>query len=353
MSEFRRANGRFITKALHERNIKIHNISPKQDNVSYSAADHSYAAVINEAGQSPILEQADIRNIYTHREEICFDDDEFLLDAVCYTGKPWTDGRVVVELGVFFNALTCKECSLPLEPSKAMEPDMVIGMVKRAKEEGVNVIRIIGDEDSTTIARARREVYETLGKGSDLNHLKKILGNSLYDLKKTHKVLSPKVIKYLQKMYSYAIVQNQGNEKELAANLSAIVPHCFGDHTKFSDKWCGYSKDPENYKHHSLPYGKDLTGDELKKDLTKIFDAKIKDAKNLSYIGSTQPNESLNMTVSSKASKRINYSESRSLTCRVEAAVAQMNNGYGYIAEVSYPNLSMICMPLYIVHEFY
>ena len=105
---------------------------------------------------------------------------------------------------------------------------MVIEMMKKATEKGVKVSRIIGDEDSTTIARARREVDETLKKGSDLNHLKKILGNQLYDLKKKYKVLCPKIIKYLQKMYTYAITQNQGKEKDLADNLKALFPIVLG-----------------------------------------------------------------------------------------------------------------------------
>ena len=126
--------------------------------------------------------------------------------------------------------------------SKAMEPDMVIQMLKDSEARGVKVRRLIGDEDTTTIARARREVDAELEKGSDINHMKKILGNKLYDLKKKHKILTPKVIKYLQKMYTYALKQNQGNPTSISAAVSCIVPHCFGNHDLCESSWCGYKK---------------------------------------------------------------------------------------------------------------
>ena len=215
---------------------------------------------------------------------------------------------------------------------------MVINILKDTRDHGVKVKCIIGDEDSTTIARARREVDQTLKKGSDSNHLKKILGNKLYNLKASnkYKLLTPKVIQYLQKMYTYALRQNQGNPDAMLRSLSAIVPHRFGDHTLCEEKWCGYLKDPKGYKHSSLPYGKDLTGEDLKKALTDVFNDRMKDASKLSYLGSTQANESLNMAVAAKASKRINYSESKSLQRRVEAAVLQKNIGYSYVAAVSH-----------------
>ena len=77
----------------------------------------------------------------------------------------------------------------------------------------------------------------------------------------------------------------------------------------------------------------------------KIFNEKAQQASKYTHIGSTQANKSLNMTVSSKASKRVNYSESTSLKRRVEAAVAQKTLGYKYIAYVSCPNLGMSCIP--------
>ena len=115
--------------------------------------------------------------------------------------------------------------------SKAMEADMVTQILKDSKSHGVRINQIIGDEDSTTIARARREVNYELTKGSDMNHLKKILGNKLHELKRRHKALTPKVISHFQTMYTVALHQNVGNAEATTANLWAIVPHSFGDHS--------------------------------------------------------------------------------------------------------------------------
>ena len=107
-----------------------------------------------------------------------------------------------------------------------MEPDMVVDMLNNIEGHVVNVKGIIGDEDTTTIARARKEVNAALQKDSDMNHLKKTLGNHLYDIRsaKKHKTLTPKVIKYLQKMYCYAIKQNQGDPEKLAKSLYLQKP---------------------------------------------------------------------------------------------------------------------------------
>lgn len=52
-------------------------------------------------------------------------------------------------------------------------------------------------------------------------------------------------------------------------------------------------------------------------------------------MGSTQANESLNMTIASKAPKRCHFSGSASLNYRVAAGVAQKNIGHGYITKVN------------------
>ena len=235
--------------------------------------------------------------------------------------------------------------------SKAMEPDMIIEMVKEASNCGVKVKTLVGDEDSTTIARVRREVDNEIQKGSDYNHICKILGNTLHELKnkKKHKSLTNTVIKYLQTMYSYALKQNQGNSTGLSAAILSIIPHAFGNHDGCTDhKWCRWKHSPTTYKHASLPHGKDLVGETLKRDLTEIFKARANEAHKLVILGSTQANESMNMTVSSKANKRIHFSESTALTSRVEAAVAQKNFGYDYVPIV---NNELLLSPGKFTHQ--
>ncbi|CAC5424249.1 unnamed protein product [Mytilus coruscus] len=48
--------------------------------------------------------------------------------------------------------------------AKAMEPDMVVDMVKESRSKGANITAIIGDEDTTTIARLRAKVDPTIDK---------------------------------------------------------------------------------------------------------------------------------------------------------------------------------------------
>ena len=55
--------------------------------------------------------------------------------------------------------------------------------------------------------------------------MKKNLGNALYKMKSEgHKELSDKVIKYVQKLFMYAITQNTDNTDGLWAALQTAVP---------------------------------------------------------------------------------------------------------------------------------
>ena len=69
-----------------------------------------------------------------------------------------------------------------------------------------------------------------------------------------------------------------------------IVPHCFADHERCDEKWCS-GKCDASYKRKSLPYGRDLCRDELKKDLNWVFEKHAKNADALSPNGSTSANE--------------------------------------------------------------
>lgn len=53
--------------------------------------------------------------------------------------------------------------------------------------------------------------------------------------------------------------------------LLRIIPHGFGKHDACSESWCSYEVDPETYKHTTLPYGRNLSGAELRKDLDAVF----------------------------------------------------------------------------------
>ncbi|CAG2201766.1 unnamed protein product [Mytilus edulis] len=171
-----------------------------------------------------------------------------------------------------------------------MEADMVIEMVKDVQSKGCTVDALVGDEDSTTIGRVRANISNSIEKISDRNHLKKILGNSLYSLKKNHPVLTVKIIKYLQSCFNYIIAQGEG---------------------------------------------KPLSGSSLQKSLENVFEGYAKNSIKLSTVGSTQANESFNRMVSAKAPKHVHYSSSGNLNYRVAASVAQKNTGHRYLVNVN------------------
>ncbi|XP_065196400.1 uncharacterized protein LOC135827891 [Sycon ciliatum] len=140
-------------------------------------------------------------------------------------------------------------------------------------------------------------------------------------------------MKYVQKLFMYAITQNRGNSTGLKAALNTTVPHMYGDHAACGE-WCKYGDDPDSYRHKSLPFGKDLTSEITQAALTKIFSVYADNAEKLVHHGSSQANESLNNTVASKQPKSRHYGSSPSFNFRVGAAVAQKNVGYTYVADV-------------------
>ena len=84
--------------------------------------------------------------------------------------------------------------------------------------------------------------------------------------------------------------------------LKCIIPHAFCDHTSCDTSWCGYPKEGTLYKHRSLPYNKDLYGQDLKKALTVIFNEYATDtvAQKLIPFANSPRNESLNGMIGSK-----------------------------------------------------
>ena len=84
--------------------------------------------------------------------------------------------------------------------------------------------------------------------------------------------MSNEVIKYFGKCFSYTVAhQNAGNVVGLKQSIELIVPHAFGIHGNCKE-WCAYKKDSATHKHKDLPYGKDLTGENLRKALEEVFE---------------------------------------------------------------------------------
>lgn len=129
------------------------------------------------------------------------------------------------------------------------------------------------------------------------------------------------------------VSQNKGNVSGIGNGLKALVGHLFWDHECCSSSWCGYQRD-KAYQHSNLPYGKDLTSQDLKKGLGKAVSWKLNEPSQKTNLSSSQANESLNNTIASKAPKAKHYYASASLSYRVGTAVLQKNEGYSYVSKV-------------------
>ena len=224
--------------------------------------------------------------------------------------------------------------------SKSMEREVACELWSNAPQSGVKFSVFVGDDDSTTLADIRNKVPYGVEKWSDIVHVKRSLNTRLYNLKDRFKgsncsILSPKVINYLTKCFSYCINKNVGDSESLKQGLKNIIPHAFGEHTCCNISWCGYKQNPAGYKHTDLPHGKDLFGDSLKKALSDIFEEYSTDivVNKLVHCANSQRNESLNSTIGSKNPKTRFYGGSESNDFRVACGVAQTNIGYNYIGK--------------------
>lgn len=141
---------------------------------------------------------------------------------------------------LFTNDPTDHDCRKNFAGSaKSMEAAIATDLTSRIMELGYRINCITMDEDSTTINRVKTCVDPEIEKKSDKNHIKKSLSNSLYSIKKDHKLLSVTVINYLVKCACYAISQNKENPENLDKTLRAIIPHAFGEHGDCNESWCG------------------------------------------------------------------------------------------------------------------
>ena len=219
--------------------------------------------------------------------------------------------------------------------SKAMEPAAGADVAKQIEDSGLPVDVLIMDEDATTIPKIAAAVQHSVTKWSDMNHIRKHLGNALYTLQKVHRTSLPvATISWLQKCFTYAVAQNKGSAENVEAAIKTIVPHAFGEHDKCG-AWCQYKTDPENYTHKHTPNGEDLQGEKLKEELSAVFNKLASNAAKIAPYASTKDVESFNNIVATKAPKSRHYAGSEALKGRVNCAVAQKNCGIGYVNQVN------------------
>ena len=141
------------------------------------------------------------------------------------------------------------------------------------------------------------------------------------------------VIRGIMKNFNYLVQQNRGNEDAIVEGLQALGLHPFGNHSMCNESWCGH-KDNPNLKFKNLPFGKPLSDCKLQVALQDMFNSYLSKGKQLSMLGSTQANESLNKTIASKAPKAHHFSSSANLNYCVAAGVCQKNIGEKYVLSV-------------------
>ena len=217
--------------------------------------------------------------------------------------------------------------------SKSMEANVAVELFSGALSSGVAYTTYVGDYDSATESHLKTLATYDIEKWSDINHASRALGTRLYAAKGKVKGLTPNIISYIQRCFTYCVNQNKGQPLLLMEGFSTIVPHAFGDHNKCSASWCGYKKDPKGYKHGDLPGGKDLKGEDLRavlEDALRPFMCE-ESAKKLAPGGSSQRNECVNSVVGSKAPKIRHYGGSESSDFRTAAGITQFNEGHSYV----------------------
>uniref|UniRef100_A0ABD2XAY9 Exonuclease domain-containing protein n=1 Tax=Trichogramma kaykai TaxID=54128 RepID=A0ABD2XAY9_9HYME len=205
--------------------------------------------------------------------------------------------------------------------AKSMEAaagDHMINNSNILKEVGLNARVVIGDEDSSSIAKIRKNNSKTIYKLIDTNHRVKNHSKELYELAKTHKELNRKgVIKHLKKCLSYAVSQNRGQTAKLAKIILSIPDHVFGQHENCGE-WC-----KKDRKKHTI----ELKSEELYNALKSFYTKYSINAYKFAVPASSQANESVNNIIAQKAPNSIYYSRSASADYRVANAVCTKNDG--------------------------
>ncbi|XP_034948881.1 uncharacterized protein [Chelonus insularis] len=221
--------------------------------------------------------------------------------------------------------------------AKAMEAHAAAQLAAKSeilKSSNSEIGVFISDNDSSSICAVRNATDHTVVKQSDRNHVSKGVKNLLYKTANNKDIngLTGDAINYLHRCYTYSVAQNEGNTKNMAAAIRNIPYHAFDIHENCGN-WCGYLKDPENYK-HSVLFHKDFKNEVLFKKICETFNKLAQNAEKFSCAASTQANESLNSMMSRKAPKAICYSTSESADYRFACTVSQKNCRQQYVQDV-------------------
>ena len=109
-----------------------------------------------------------------------------------------------------FNKEKAHDCLINWGGSaKVKESGLAVELLNNSQTKDSQVGNIICDDHATTMCKIKDSLAFAVTKHNDINPAKKGIGNDLYALQKSYKVLSTKVSTYIQKCYSYALAQNK------------------------------------------------------------------------------------------------------------------------------------------------
>ena len=128
----------------------------------------------------------------------------------------------------------------------SMEADLAAELVNDMARKDVTVVKIIIDDDSTTLARLRLELDHDVKKRNDNKHVTKSVQCALYKIDDSS--LTKDSIKHIVRCVSYAIQQNRDKPEDLMATRKSIIPHTCGDHSKCGS-CCRFHQNPDKYRH--------------------------------------------------------------------------------------------------------
>ena len=81
---------------------------------------------------------------------------------------------------------------------------------------------LVGDEDSSTICKVRKNVEHEVEKWSDVVHAKRSFGCSLYSIKTQNKSLTDMVIQYFQQCFGYTLNNFKGITLDTKGNTKSF-----------------------------------------------------------------------------------------------------------------------------------
>ncbi|XP_074111470.1 uncharacterized protein LOC141535445 [Cotesia typhae] len=221
-----------------------------------------------------------------------------------------------------------------------MEPHAAVVLTKDnpiLRACNIEVGIFIADNDSSSIYAVRAANVHELLKQSDKNHTCKGVVGELYKISKNFKELTNTTIQYLKKCFNYCVSQNQGDVMSMAKVIKNILYHAFNHHNDCGN-WCSYKSNPENYQHTNI--GDGFKDSNLFEALKHIFDNLALKTSQFVSGASSNPNESLNAMIVSKAPKTRLYSKSPVGDGRVACAISKKNVGEKYVNDLT-KNLKM------------